>query len=102
MANMCYVTIKSDKVDQYLAKDIFDQIVAEGLVRSFSFHDGYISYCTRGLADITSTLVDYDITNEEIDVKDEFDLLYESFTPEELESMKAEANQPLSFKEFSF
>ena len=102
MANIYYITIKSDKVDQYFAKDIFDQIVAEGLVRSFSFHNGYINYCTRGLADITSSLVDYNITNEEIDVKDEFELLYESFTPEELESMKAEANQPLSFKEFSF
>ena len=102
MANMCYVTIKSDKVDQYLAKDIFDQIVAEGLVRSFSFHDGYISYCTRGLADITSTLVDYDITNDEVEIKDEFDLSYKSLTPEELESMRMEAKPSFSFEEFLF
>lgn len=88
MANYYYVTIKSDKMTQEVANQIFQEIATKNKIRSFSFHEGYLTYNTRGLTDITVILEKAGIVDEEIEVKDEFDLVYENFTEEELRAME--------------
>lgn len=77
MANYYYVTIKSEKMTQEVANKILQEMVNKNQIRNFVFHEGYLHYNTRGLADIASILNDYDFIDEEIKVKDEFQLAYE-------------------------
>lgn len=88
MANYYYVTIKSDKMTQEVANEIFQEMATKNKIRSFNFHEGYLTYNTRGLTDISEILESVGFTDEEVEVKDEFELVYENFTEEELEAMK--------------
>lgn len=84
MANYYYVTIKGDKMTQEVASKILQEMASKNYIRNFSFHEGYLFYNTRGLTDITSILNEAGFVDEEIEIKDEFDLAYEnSMTPDE-------------------
>ena len=78
MANYYYVTIKSDKMTQEVASKILQEMASKNKIRSFNFHEGYLTYNTRGLTDITTILNEAGFVDEEIEVKDEFDLAYEN------------------------
>ena len=78
MANYYYVKIKSDKMTQEVANEIFQIISEKNLIRFFNFDEGYLYYNSRGLTDITKILEKYGFCDEEIEVKDEFALLYEN------------------------
>ena len=77
MANYYYVTIKSDKMTQEVANQIFQEMATKNKIRSFNFNEGYLTYNTRGLTDISNILESIGFTDEEIEVKSEFDLAYE-------------------------
>ena len=84
MANFYYVTIKSNKMTQGVANEILQTLVNKCLIRHFDFSEGYLAYNTRGLIDISDILNSYDFNDDEIEIKDEFDLVYENMmTPEE-------------------
>ena len=81
-----HITIKSKKMTQEVANEIFQAIVPKQIVRLFSFHEGYLSYHTERLIDISEILEAYGFNDEEdkIEVKDEFEYAYENMmTPEE-------------------
>lgn len=77
MANYYYVTIESDKMTQEVASKIFQKMSTSNLIRHFNFIEGHLNYNTRGLTDIVDILEEYGFTDEDIEVKDEFDLAYE-------------------------
>ena len=97
MANYYYVTIKSDKMTQEVANQIFQEMATKNKIRSFNFNEGYLTYNTRGLTDITTILNEAGFVDEEIEIKDEFDLVYESLTEEELRAMR-EKNKEMEEK----
>lgn len=78
MANYYYIKIESDKMTQKVANEIFQVIATKNKVRSFNFNEGHLSYNTRGLTDISSILENNGFIDEEIEVKDEFELAYEA------------------------
>ena len=84
MANYYYVTIESEKMTQEVANEIFNVISSKNRIRRFSFNEGYLSYNSRGLTDITDILNKYNFNDEEdeISVKDEFQLVYEALEKE--------------------
>ena len=89
--NYYYVYIKSDKITQKLAAQIFNEIASQGRVRSFKFIEaGMISYNSRGLADIGKLLEDAGVKDEEIKIQDEFERVYEYLDKEEKEKINAE------------
>lgn len=90
MANYYYVTIKSDKMTQNVANEILQTIAPKNRIRNFHFVEGELNYNTRGLTDITDVLNAYGFIDEEIEIKDEFELVYESYTEEELQAMGQE------------
>lgn len=77
MANYYYVKIESEKMTQEVASKIFQEMATKNQIRSFNFHEGYLTYNTRGLTDISEILESVGFTNEEVEVKDEFDLISE-------------------------
>lgn len=85
MANYYYVEIKSDKMTQDVANEIFQAIVPKQLVRSFHFCQGALKYNTKGLEDIGDILTAYGFNDEEdkVEIKDEFDLVYDNITTTE-------------------
>lgn len=80
MANYYYVDIKSEKMNQDIANEIFNEISSKNKIRRFNFSEGYLSYNSRGLTDITDILNKYNFNDEEdeISIKDEFELVYET------------------------
>ena len=76
MANYYYVTIKSDKMTQEVAAEILQEMVTKNIIRAFTYHEGYLYYNTRDLTDISPILERVGFVDSEIDVKDEFDLVY--------------------------
>ena len=76
MANYYYVTIKSDKMTQEVAAEILQEMATKNLICAFTYHEGYLYYNTRGLTDIGAILEKAGFADSEIDVKDEFDLVY--------------------------
>lgn len=78
MANYYYVTIKSDKMTQEVANEIFQEMVHKNKIRNFNFIEGYLHYNTRGLTDITSILNNYGLTDKDIEVEDEFQIAQKS------------------------
>lgn len=91
MANYYYVEIKSEKLTQEVAAEIFNHIMRHQRVRWFNFSEsGSINYNSRGLEDISEILEKYGITEEEIKVEDEFERFYNSLSPEELKQMEEE------------
>ena len=104
MANYYYVKIESEKMTQEVASKILQEMVTKNQIRSFNFHEGYLTYNTRGLTDISEILDEVGFTGEEVEVKDEFELVYENFTEEELRAMR-EKNKGIeekSLKGFEF
>ena len=100
MANYYYVTIKSDKVTQEVANEIFNVISEKNRVRSFDFIEaGVVSYNTRGLTDITEILNKYGFTDEEIEVKDEFTRAYEAESKTIYEVISEEIDRHKAFME---
>lgn len=96
MANYYYITIKSDKMTQEVANQIFQEMATKNKIRSFNFHEGYLTYNTRGLTDITNILESVGFTDEEVEVKSEFDLAYEDLpeeTKQALNTIKNEINK---------
>ena len=95
MANYYYVKIESEKMTQEVASRIFQEMATKNYIRSFSFHEGYLTYNTRGLTDITTILKEAGFVDEEIEIKDEFELAYETMKPieqvikEEIETCQA-------------
>lgn len=83
MANYYYVTIKSDKMTQEVASKIFQKITTLNFIRHFTFSNGYLRYNTRGLTDIGDILEEYQFTDDDIEIKDEFQLYYEDMTEED-------------------
>jgi hypothetical protein len=77
MANYYYVSIESEKMTQDVASEIFQRIASQGRVRHFEFQQGFLNYNSRGLADIDDILSKHGFTNEEINIKDEFQLYRE-------------------------
>jgi hypothetical protein len=88
MANYYYVAIKSKKMTQEVANKILQEMANKNQIRSFVFHEGYLHYNTRGLTDIASILNDYEFIDEEIEIKDEFQLAYENMDKPHLRSEK--------------
>ena len=78
MANYYYVTIKSDKMTQEVANQIFQEMATKNKIRSFNFSEGYLAYNSRGLTDISEILDKTGFTDEEVEVKDEFTYAYEN------------------------
>ena len=78
MANYYYTTIKSDKMTQEVAEKLLAEMTKTNRIRSFVFHEGYLSYNTRGLPDVYGILDKAGLVEEEIEIKDEFELAYES------------------------
>ena len=88
MANYYYVTINSEKMTQEVANKILQEMATKNKIRNFVFNEGYLRYNTRGLTDISSILNDYGIIDEEIEIKDEFQLVYETMDEPHLRSEK--------------
>ena len=84
MANYYYVTIKSTKMTQGVANEILQTLANKCRIRHFDFSEGHLSYNTRGLIDISEILNTYDFNNDEVTIKDEFDLVYEGIKAEEI------------------
>lgn len=77
MANYYYVKIESEKMTQEVASKILQELTTKNKIRSFNFHEGYLTYNTRGITDISEILDEVGFTDEEVEVKSEFDLTYE-------------------------
>ena len=75
MANFYYVKIKSNKMTQGVANEILQTLANKCLIRYFDFSEGYLAYNTRGLIDISDILNSYDFNDDEIEIKDEFELV---------------------------
>ena len=94
MANYYYIKIESEKLTQDAVAEIFNYLAENCRVRWFDFSEGgLIKYNTRGLTDISKILEKYGITNEEIEIEDEFERFYNSLSPEELKEMEEEAKR---------
>lgn len=83
MANYYYITIKSDKMTQEVASKIFQKMATSNFIRHFNFTVGQLNYNTRGLTDIEDILKEYEFTEEDIEIKDEFELVYENINTTE-------------------
>ena len=77
MANYYDVVIRSEKMTQKVASEIFKEAVKIKHIRYFSFCEtnegGYLTFNSHGLPDIGEILDKYDFTEAEIEVKDESD-----------------------------
>ena len=82
MANYWYIDINSNNLTAEAAREILKYTGENHFIRSFNYQHGdcvngkiggELHMNTRGLPDITSILEKYDITEEEIKCKDEFD-----------------------------
>lgn len=78
MANYYYTTIKSDKMTQKIAAEIFNKLAEERKVRYFNYNENQLKFNTHGLVDIQNVLDKHNIKEEEMKVKDEFELVYEN------------------------
>lgn len=95
MANYYFVTIKSEKMTQEVANEIFQAIEPKHLIREFHFHEGYLYYNTRGLLNISDILNKYKFNDkvDKIEVKDEFD--YVEMT--EVEAVKDKIEKVINY-----
>ena len=97
MANYYYINIESEKMTQDVANEIFQTITPKQRIRWFDFSEGHLSYNTRGLIDITDILNAYDFNDKEdkIEIKDEFELVYEGTEKEQPEELSEEVKEAL-------
>ena len=76
--NYYKTTIKSDKMNIYIAYEILTYIKDKYKIRYFYFSEnGTLEYYTRGLPNISNILEKNNFQLEEIDIKDEFELVKE-------------------------
>lgn len=105
MANKYYVKIKSPKMTQKIASEILQKIATKNLIYYFHYdEEGYLSYKTRGLTDITGILENNNFTIEEIKVEDEFEYFYKNMmTPKEAikKDVKEVVNRIQRFEEYN-
>lgn len=75
MANYYWITIKSEKMTQKVAAEIFAELSKSNLIRVFEYNEGgYLHFNSRGVSTrIGRILYEYGFTDEEIETKDEFD-----------------------------
>lgn len=72
MANYYYITIKSDKMTQDIAAEIFNTLIKKNMVRYFDYDENQLKYSTRGLVDITDILEKNNFNVKDIIIEDEF------------------------------
>ena len=66
------------------ASKILQEMATKNQIRSFNFNEGYLTYNTRGLTDISEILNEANLTDEEVEIKDEFTYAYENMmSPDE-------------------
>ena len=77
MANYYWITIKSEKMTQKIAAEIFAELSNSNLIRAFEYSEGgYLHFNSRGVSTrIGRILYEYGFTDEEIEVKDEFEVI---------------------------
>ena len=63
---------------QKIAAEIFNKLAEERKIRYFDYDENQLKFNTRGLVDIQDILNRYNIKEEEMEVKDEFELVYET------------------------
>ena len=75
MANYYWITIKSEKMTQEVAAEIFAELSKSNLIRIFDYSEGgYLHFNSRGVnTQIGKILEKYSFTDKKIEVKDEFD-----------------------------
>ena len=79
MGNYYSIRIESDKCSQEMAGEIFQKLMNKSRVRDFFFIETEcVSYNTKGLLDISDILEKYGISENEISIKDEGDLIHSS------------------------
>ncbi len=88
MANYYCTTIKSEKCSQEMANEILQLISMRNRIRDFVFHEGYIFYETRGIADISEILTKYNINENEVSIEDKDDVLSSTIEEQEEEIIK--------------
>ena len=79
MANYYWITIKSKKMTQEVAAEIFTELSKSNLIRAFEYDEGgCLHFNSRGVSTrIGRILYEYGFADEEIEIKDEFELLIE-------------------------
>ena len=87
MANYYNFTIKSDKITQEVASDIFTQASTHNKITHFEFSEGHIFMYSRGVPDVADVLEKYNITDDELSLKDEFEAFWGSLPEEELKEI---------------
>ncbi len=77
MANYYYITIESEKMTQNVASEILAELSSSNLIRTFRYNvGGYLHFNSRGVSEkIVKILEKYGFTDEEVEVKDEFDYI---------------------------
>ena len=77
MANYYWITIKSEKMTQKNAAEIFAELSNSNLIRAFEYNEsGYLHFNSKGVSTrIGRILYKYGFTDEEIEVKDEFEVI---------------------------
>lgn len=76
--NYYKTTIKSDKMNVNIAYEILMYIKDKYKIRYFDFSEnGTLEYCTRDLPNISNILETNNFQLEEIEIKDEFELVKE-------------------------
>lgn len=63
---------------QKIAAEIFNKLAEERKVRYFNYNENQLKFNTHGLVDIQDVLDKHNIKEEEMKVKDEFELVYEN------------------------
>jgi hypothetical protein len=91
LANYYAITIDSEKMKAKVAAKLLERIGEHNLIQNFSFHDGHMFSYTRGCPDIADILTEYNFTNEEVKIEDEFERFWNSLPPEEYEQICKEA-----------
>lgn len=91
MANYYAITIDSEKMKARVAAKLLERIGEHNLIRNFSFYNGHMFSYTRGCPDIADILTEYNFTNEEVKIEDEFERFWNSLPPEEYEQICKEA-----------
>lgn len=87
MANYYNFIIKSDKITQEVASDIFTQASAHNKITHFEFSEGHIFMYSRGVPDIADVLEKYNITDDELSLKSEFEVFWDNLSEEELKEI---------------
>ncbi len=79
MANNYSITIKSPKVTQEVAAEIFNFISSHNLILNFHYHYQELKLYVRGYVDLRDILTKHNFDKSDFtEIMDEFDLAYRS------------------------